>query len=361
MNPAEKLQAAGASGAAKPGTGKSGTGKPGTGKPGAGNGAATKRGTVAAKKSGNPAARSGVRRTGPGKVKPATVADWVSGARLRTLPLAVAPVLLGTGAAVVASGPGVYHWVRALLALAVAVCLQVGVNYANDYSDGIRGTDEYRVGPARLIGSGKASPRAVLTVALVFFGLAAVAGLVLVILTQQWWLLAVGAAAIVAAWFYTGGDKPYGYFGLGELFVFVFFGLVATLGTTFVQVGRVNTESWLSAIGIGLISCAVLMVNNLRDIVPDKAAGKRTLAVLIGTTASRVVFCVFLLAPFLIVGFFNLFYPAAYLTYFVLLLALPACLITVTAKTSRELVLALKLTSFAGLGYGILLALAFAL
>jgi 1,4-dihydroxy-2-naphthoate octaprenyltransferase len=324
-------------------------------------GVPAKPGTGAAKKSGNPAARAGAPRTGPGKVTPATFADWISGARLRTLPLAIAPVLLGTGAAIVASGPGVYHWVRALLALAVALCLQIGVNYANDYSDGIRGTDLHRVGPARLTGSGKASPRAVLAVALVFFGLAAVAGLVLVILTQQWWLLAVGAVAIVVAWFYTGGKKPYGYYGFGELFVFVFFGLVATLGTTYVQVGRVNTESWLSAVGIGLISCAVLMVNNLRDYAPDKAAGKRTLSVLIGSTASRVVFCVFLLVPFLIVGFFNLFYAGAYLTYFVLLLALPACLIVATAKTSRELILALKLTSFAGLGYGLLLALAFAL
>jgi 1,4-dihydroxy-2-naphthoate octaprenyltransferase len=358
MNPAETLGAS-----AKPGTGNGGAAKAGGSSSAKKSGnPATKPGSGAssAKKPGNPAARAGVRRTGPGKVKPATFADWVSGARLRTLPLAIAPVLLGTGAAIVASGPGVYHWVRALLALAVALCLQIGVNYANDYSDGIRGTDEYRVGPSRLTGSGKASPRSVLAVALVFFGLAAVAGIVLVILTQQWWLLAVGAAAIVAAWFYTGGDKPYGYYGLGELFVFVFFGLVATLGTTYVQVGRVNTESWLSAVGIGLISCAVLMVNNLRDYAPDKAAGKRTLSVLIGSTASRVVFCVFLLAPFLIVGFFNLFYPGAYLTFFVLLLALPACLITVTAKTSRELILALKLTSFAGLGYGLLLALAFA-
>jgi 1,4-dihydroxy-2-naphthoate polyprenyltransferase len=299
-------------------------------------------------------------KKGKAKVKPATLRDWIAGARLRTLPLAIAPVLLGTGAAIVASGPGVYHWVRALLALAVALGLQIGVNYANDYSDGIRGTDKYRVGPARLTGSGKAKPRDVLTVALVFFGLAAVAGLILVILTQQWWLLAVGAVAILAAWFYTGGRHPYGYYGLGELVVFVFFGLVATAGTTYVQVGLVNVESWLSGVGIGLIACAVLMVNNIRDIVPDKAAGKRTLAVLIGNTASRVTYCVLLLLPFLIVLFFSLFYPAAALTFFALLMAIPACLITVTAKTSAELILALKLTSFTGLAYGILLGAAFA-
>lgn len=299
-------------------------------------------------------------RSGQSKVQPATLRDWISGARLRTLPLAIAPVLLGTGAAIVASGPGVYHWVRALLALAVALSLQIGVNYANDYSDGIRGTDAYRVGPQRLTGSGKAKPRSVLIVALVFFGMAAIAGLVLVILSQHWWLLAVGALAIVAAWFYTGGRKPYGYYGLGELVVFVFFGLVATAGTTFVQVGVVNSESWLSGVGIGLIACAVLMVNNIRDITPDKAAGKRTLAVLIGNTAARITFCVLLLAPFLVVLFFSLFYPAAPLTFFGLLLAVPACIITATAKTSAELVLALKLTSFTGLAYGILLGAAFA-
>ncbi len=314
-----------------------------------------------ARTAGPPTKRNGATRKGPAKVKPATVADWVSGARLRTLPLAIAPVALGTGAAIVASGPGVFHPVRAALALVVALCLQIGVNYANDYSDGIRGTDAYRVGPARLTGSGAAKPRVVLMVALVFFAFAALAGLALVILTQEWWLLIVGAAAIAAAWLYTGGKKPYGYYGLGELFVFVFFGLVATLGTTYVQVGRVNAESWLGAIGIGLIACAVLMVNNLRDLAPDKAAGKRTLAVLIGDVASRVVFCFFLLAPFLVVAFFSIFYPLAYFTFFVLLLALPACMIAVTAKTSRELILALKLASFAALAYGVLLGLAFAL
>lgn len=310
--------------------------------------------------SGHPAKRNGPTRRGPGKVKPAKARDWIAGARLRTLPLAIAPVALGTGAAVVAEGAGVYHPVRALLALAVALLLQIGVNFANDYSDGVRGTDAHRVGPARLTASGKAQPRTVLTVALVFFGLAAVVGLVLVILTQQWWLLAVGAVAIVAAWFYTGGKKPYGYFGLGELFVFVFFGLVATLGTTYVQADTVNTESWFGAVGVGLLACAVLMVNNLRDIVPDKAAGKKTLAVLIGSTASRVVFCVLVLVPFAAVWFFTLFYPLAFLGWFALLLALPACAIVVTARTSRELILALQLTSFTGLAYGVLLGVAFA-
>ena len=237
-------------------------------------------------RSGHPARKNGPPRKGPARVKPATASDWIAGARLRTLPLAIAPVLLGTGAAIVASDPGIYHPVRALLALVVTLSLQIGVNYANDYSDGIRGTDAFRVGPARLTGGGVADPRTVLRVALVFFGLAAAGGLALVILTQLWWLLLVGIVALAAAWFYTGGKKPYGYLGLGELFVFVFFGLVATAGTTYVQVGVFTTESVLGGVAMGLIACAVLMVNNLRDIVPDQAAGKRTLAVRIGSTAS---------------------------------------------------------------------------
>ncbi len=335
MNPKAKLAGADASGTAGGAVGRSG-------------------------KSGHPAYKSGPPRKGPARVKPATASDWVSGARLRTLPLAIAPVLLGTGAAIVASGPGVYHPVRASLALAVALFLQIGVNYANDYSDGIRGTDAFRVGPARLTGGGVANPRTVLRVALTFFSLAAVAGITLVILTQHWWLLIVGVVALAAAWFYTGGKKPYGYLGLGEVFVFVFFGLVATAGTTYVQVGDFITESVLGGIAMGLIACAVLMVNNLRDIVPDKAAGKRTLAVRIGSTASRVVFCIFLLLPFVIAGLFSLVYPLGIFTFFVLLLALPACLITITATSAKELILALKLTSLAALAYGLLLGLAFA-
>ncbi len=294
------------------------------------------------------------------KVKPATASDWIAGARLRTLPLGIAPVIIGTGAATVADGPGVYHPVRAVLCLLVAVFLQIGVNYANDYSDGIRGTDQYRVGPSRLTGSGRAKPRTVLTVALVFFALGALAGLTLVLLTQHWWILLVGAAAIAAAWFYTGGKRPYGYYGLGELFVFVFFGLVATAGTTYMLAGQVNQESWYGAVAAGLIACAVLMVNNIRDIVPDKQAGKRTLAVLIGNVASRIVFCVFLLVPFGILAVMAVFYPLAWLGFFALLLAIPACIIVLTAKTSRELILALQLTSFTGLAVALALGAGYA-
>jgi 1,4-dihydroxy-2-naphthoate octaprenyltransferase len=308
---------------------------------------------------GRTSGRPGGRPPAAAPIKKATAADWISGARLRTLPLAVAPVALGTGAAHIIGDEG-WHWVRALLALAVAVALQIGVNYANDYSDGIRGTDNHRVGPARLTGSGAAQPRSVLIVALSFFALAAVAGLILVVLTGYWWLLAVGAVAIVAAYFYTGGKRPYGYNALGEVFVFIFFGLVATAGTTFTQIGTVNTESWLSGVAIGLMACAVLMVNNIRDITQDRIAGKRTLAVLLGNVVSRVVFGVFLLAPYAILTFFVLFYPNAYLVYFSLLLALPAVLITATAKTARELILALKLTSFTALVFGLGLGAVFA-
>lgn len=309
-------------------------------------------------RSGNPAKAS----AGPAVSRgPATFGDWVSGARLRTLPLAVAPVALGTGAGVVAIADGPWHPTRAVLALVVALALQIGVNYANDYSDGIRGTDDHRVGPARLTGAGLAKPAHVLAVALSFFGLAALAGLALVVITQQWWLIAVGAVAIVAAWFYTGGKRPYGYAGLGELFVFVFFGLVATAGSAFVQALTVNLEAWLGGVGAGLLACAVLMANNLRDVAQDKAAGKRTLAVLVGATAGRVLFCAFMLVPFAIVVFWALLYPTAWLVLFGLLAALPACAIVVAAKSARELLIALQLASLTALVYGVGLGLVFAL
>ncbi len=304
------------------------------------------------RKSGRP----GGRPPGVAPVKKATLGDWIAGARLQTLPLAIMPVALGTATAYAVSaegaGPG-WHWLRALLCLAVALFLQVGVNFANDYSDGIRGTDRHRVGPRRLTASGAAKPRAVLAVALVFFALAAVAGLIIVVRTGHWWLIAVGAAAILAAWFYTGGKRPYGYYGLGELFVFIFFGLVATVGTTFVLAGTITSDSWYSAVAAGLISCAALMVNNIRDREQDKLAGKRTLAVLLGDLPSRITYGVLLLAPFVILIPFTLIYLNAYLVYFALLAAIPAVVITLTAKTAPELVLALRLTSLVGLAYGL--------
>lgn len=282
-------------------------------------------------------------------VTPAGPRDWIGAARLRTLPLAVAPVLIGTGAAMLVLDS--LRWVIALLCLVVAVALQIGVNYANDYSDGIRGTDDVRVGPARLTGAGKAKPRTVLTVALVFFGIAAVAGLAITIRTEQWWLLAVGAAAIAAAWFYTGGKRPYGYAGLGELFVFVFFGLVATLGTTWVQALALPQEAWFGAIAAGFLACAVLLANNLRDLDQDRAAGKRTLSVRIGRTATRWLFTIFVLIPFVIAVFLALFYPIAWLTLLVLLAALPAILIVWTYRNPRELIVALGLCSLTSIAY----------
>jgi 1,4-dihydroxy-2-naphthoate octaprenyltransferase len=216
----------------------------------------------------------------------ATTAEWIEGARPRTLPAAISPVVAGTAVAVYAESA---VWWKALLALVVALSLQIGVNYANDYSDGIRGTDADRVGPMRLVGSGVASPAAVKHAAFVSFGVAAFAGFVLAA-TTSWWLLAVGLVAVAAAWFYTGGSRPYGYLGLGEVSVFVFFGLVAVIGTTFVQAEEVTAAATWAACGIGCLACAILVANNLRDIPTDTIAGKRTLAVLIGDSASRDLF-----------------------------------------------------------------------
>jgi len=221
-----------------------------------------------------------------------TTSDWIAGARPRTLPAAVAPVLAGTGVAAYVDG---LVWWKALLALVVSLALQVGVNYANDYSDGVRGTDDDRVGPMRLVGSGRAEPAAVRRAAFAAFGTAAVAGLVLAA-TTAWWLVAVGALCVLAAWYYTGGDRPYGYLGLGEVMVFVFFGLVAVVGTTFVQTGTLEEASWYAAVGIGSLACAILVANNLRDIPTDRVAGKRTLAVRLGEDRTRGLYLLLVVA-----------------------------------------------------------------
>lgn len=293
--------------------------------------------------SGNPARRPIV------EAPPITAHDWIGAARLRTLPLAVAPVVIGTGAAQLVDRE--LHWVIALACLAVAVLIQIGVNFTNDYSDGIRGTDDHRVGPARLTASGRVRPRTVLLIGLAFFALAALVGLGIVIRTGQWWMLAVGAVCIVAAWFYTGGKRPYGYFGLGELFVFVFFGLVATLGTTWVQAFQLPQEAWLGAAAAGLFACAVLLANNLRDIDQDRQVGKRTLTVLIGRRATKIVYTVFMVVPFLIAAFIALLYPIAWLSLMALLAGIPAIIIVWSYRQSRELVVALALTSLTALAY----------
>ena len=278
---------------------------------------------------------------------------WVEGARFRTLPLAIAPVAIGAGAA---DSVQAFDLTLSLLALAVALFLQIGVNYANDYSDGIRGTDDYRVGPLRLTGSKSVKPEAVKLAALGFFGLAAVSGLAIVLITGIFWLIAVGLAAIVAAWFYTGGKNPYGYAGLGELAVFIFFGLVATIGTTFIQVGFIEFNAVLGGIASGLFASAVLMVNNIRDIETDKQASKKTLAVMLGKRIATGLFLVMIWVPFVILALFTLLYPATLMGFLSLLLVAPATLIVLTAKTAKELILVLKLTSFAALAYALALA-----
>jgi 1,4-dihydroxy-2-naphthoate polyprenyltransferase len=227
----------------------------------------------------------------------ATIAQWIEGARPRTLPTAVSPVLAGTGAAI---GAGVVAPGRALLALIVAVALVVGVNFANDYSDGIRGTDDERVGPLRLVGSKAAEPAAVRTIAIVSLSIAGLAGLTLVSLSGQWWLIAVGALCIAGAWFYTGGKRPYGYSGLGEVAVFVFFGPIGVLGTVLTQSGSPGALAIVTAVGVGMITCAVLVANNLRDIPTDTVVGKRTLAVVLGDTDTRRLYVVLVTVPLLL-------------------------------------------------------------
>ncbi|WP_405486315.1 1,4-dihydroxy-2-naphthoate polyprenyltransferase [Nocardia sp. NBC_00511] len=225
----------------------------------------------------------------------ATAAQWVEGARPRTLPNAVAPVLAGTGAAASIDG---FVWWKAVLCLLLSLALIIGVNFANDYSDGIRGTDDERVGPLRLVGSKLASPAAVRNAAIGCLALGAVLGIILAV-TSAWWLILVGAGCLAGAWFYTGGRNPYGYSGFGEIAVFVFFGLVAVLGTEFVQAGRADWVGLACAIAVGSFSSAVLVTNNLRDIPTDTESGKLTLAVRLGDTRTRTLHVVLLVVPFL--------------------------------------------------------------
>jgi len=246
----------------------------------------------------------------------ATLNQWVQGARPRTLPTAVSPVLVGTAAAV---GAGAVEPVRAGLALVVAVALVVGVNFANDYSDGIRGTDDDRVGPVRLVGARLAAPEAVRGAAFACFAVAVLAGLALVSLAQQWWLIAVGALCVAGAWSYTGGKRPYGYAGLGEAAVFVFFGPVAVLGTVLTQSRPPNAPAIVGAIGVGALACAVLVANNLRDLAGDAVAGKRTLAVRLGDTDTRRLYVALVGLPFLLTALAGLRDPLLLLA----LLALP--------------------------------------
>ncbi len=287
----------------------------------------------------------------------ATPAQWLEGARPRTLPAAVAPVAAGTGAAAAVDG---FDLGRALLALLVAVALQVAVNYANDYSDGVRGTDADRVGPLRLVGSGVASPGAVKRAALLAFVVAAAAGLVLALLVA-WWLLLVGAACMVAAWYYTGGRSPYGYRGLGEVSVFVFFGLVATVGTTYVQAEEVTAASMLAGIGCGALACAILVANNLRDIPTDEVAGKRTLAVRLGDRRTRLLYVALVFTAYAVVVLIAVQHLIVMVTLGTALPAVRPTLGVLFGAKGRELVPVLKETGLLLLVYGVALGITLAL
>ena len=282
----------------------------------------------------------------------ASVNIWIQGARPRTLPAALVPVAVGTAAA----APDVVWW-RAAVALVVALALQVGVNYANDYSDGIRGTDASRVGPARLVGGGMVAPASVRRAAFGAFGVAAVAGLVLAIAVAPW-LIAVGLACIIAAWFYTGGKRPYGYAGFGEVFVFVFFGLVATAGTAFVQTEEITALAVVAAVPVGLLASALLMANNLRDIAQDQAAGKRTLAVRLGDRRAAWFYVVLVVAAMAVGLILSVALSWAALTLASLAMAIPAIQIALSSGPKAPL---LNLTARLHLLFGVLLATALAL
>jgi 1,4-dihydroxy-2-naphthoate octaprenyltransferase len=288
-----------------------------------------------------------------------TLAQWVEGARPRTLPAAITPVLAATG---LAAAEGGLDLRAALLALLVSLALQVGVNYANDYSDGIRGTDANRVGPVRLVGSGLARPAAVRKAAFACFALAGVAGLVLVLLTGHWWLLVVGAACVLAAWYYTGGRHPYGYRGLGEVFVFVFFGLVAVGGTGYVQTGRFTLPLLLTGVWVGALTTAILVANNLRDLRGDAAAGKRTLATRLGDRRTRLLYVGLVgVAVLGIAGVAALTSAWALLGVLPLLLLVPAVRTTLGGGQGRALIGVLKVTGTAELAAAVVFAAALGL
>ncbi|MDQ0377705.1 1,4-dihydroxy-2-naphthoate polyprenyltransferase [Amycolatopsis thermophila] len=287
----------------------------------------------------------------------ATVTEWIEGARPRTLPNAVAPVVAGVGATIQL---GAFSWWQSVLALLVALALIIGVNFANDYSDGIRGTDTDRVGPLRLVGSGAAAPKLVLAAALTCFGTAGVVGLVLVAVTGRWWLLAMGAACILGAWFYTGGRKPYGYAGLGEVAVFIFFGLAAVLGTVYVQAGSVSWEALGSAVAVGCFSMAVLVANNLRDIPTDRVAGKVTLAVRLGDAGTRRFYLALIAVPYVVTLLLAIGHPWPLIA----LVTAPLFVTPVRAITSGgtgpRLIPVLKDTGLAMLAWSVLTAVGLA-
>lgn len=288
----------------------------------------------------------------------ATAREWIAGARPRTLPAAAAPVIVGSGAAAQIDA---FSFVPALLCLLLALALQIGVNYANDYSDGVKGTDVDRVGPIRLTAARLASPSAVKRAAFGSLGIGAVIGLILIVMSGHWWLILVGVLCLFAAWFYTGGKKPYGYSGLGEVGVFVFFGLVATMGTTYMQADRITWPSLFGAIAIGLIACAILMANNIRDIPTDVIAGKRTVAVRVGDRRARYLYLAMIWVPFLLAIVCAFYNPWALIA---LLMFVPAVLLSIpilAGAKAKMLVPVLAGTGFYELFFGILLGIGLAL
>jgi 1,4-dihydroxy-2-naphthoate octaprenyltransferase len=290
------------------------------------------------------------------------MADWIAGARPRTLPAAVVPVAVGAACAAGAGesfGDDVVWW-RVIAALAVSLLLQVGVNYANDYSDGVRGTDDVRVGPMRLVATGAASAGAVKRAALLTFLVAAIVGLIIAADTT-WWLIAVGLLAILAAWGYTGGPKPYGYLGLGELFVFVFFGLVATVGTAYVAIEEVPGVTWIAATGVGFLACALLVVNNLRDIPTDTESGKRTLAVRLGDRRTRWLYAALIVGAFLAAAFAAGIRNWSLLALAALTVARDPTQHVLQGASGRELIPILGATGKTQLLYGLLFSIGLAL
>jgi 1,4-dihydroxy-2-naphthoate octaprenyltransferase len=278
---------------------------------------------------------------------------WLEGARPKTLPAAIVPVLVGTSVAFTQAD---VVWWRAVAALVVSLAIQVGTNYANDYSDGVRGTDDVRAGPLRLVASGTKPAAAVKRAAFLSFGVAAVVGLALAA-AVSWWLLVVGAACFLAGWFYTGGPRPYGYAGLGEVFVFLFFGVVATVGSAYVHTGSITMLALGASIPVGALATALLVINNLRDIPTDTASGKRTLAVRLGDQDTRMLYLVLLLAvPFGAAVLLGLVRPWALVSVLGLGLGWPAVVAVRRGDRGRDLIPVLVRTGRVQLVYGVLLA-----
>ena len=278
---------------------------------------------------------------------------WVLGARPRTLSAAIAPVLIASALA-----GSEFNWFRAALALKVAVWLQIGVNYANDYSDGVKGTDENRVGPTRLVASGLASAKAVKNAAFISFAIASIAGLWLSLLTSPL-LILIGILAIAAAWGYTGGKNPYGYSGLGEVSVFTFFGLVATMGTYYVQTEKITVLAFIVAIPMGALACPILEINNIRDRAQDELVGKRTIAVRLGDTKTRWLFVSLLLLAH--VAALATLVPTALLTLLVMPMSYSISKLVLSGVSGKDLIPVLGRTGKLQLMFSIVLALALAI